>query len=389
MKGAGLLGTGSYGCVMGPPVRCQGETDVNNNNAVVGKIFRSVKDFNKEKSRNKQISKIDPGNEFTLPVLGDCSVPIKNFTKEDEPEKCSWIATHGKRSLKQIMYKHGGVDITSMLKHVEDGGLWLDSLAPLMRPLFKGIAVMNEKRLVHFDIKIDNLMYNKYDAKFYIIDFGLLTPVAHVYTRDRFRAYWKYDYQWYPPEFKLFHLLRKDALSYYTVETFMNFFAPNMHYVRLEKLPNEVAALKEWFEYAKMHPVSATDIIKQSASKVDTYSLGIVMYIIVSKFKKYGKVRNAHLAERLMSLAHDMLRFDVRQRITADAALAKYDRIMAELQPSARPIPEKYQTKIDTVQTKPFEEMTVRELRAWCSNISVHSDGKKAELCDKLIKYST
>eukprot|EP00798_Chlamydomonas_sp_ICE-L_P019627 gene19627-26311_t len=386
MKGGAYIGSGTYGCAVSPPVKCKDEAEVQYKHQV-GKVFVSNEAYMKERENTTVMKKIDPHNDFTLRTYKACTVPLKNFTSGDQPKKCALLSTAKNNTVKQIIYEHGGVDITTLLKNIEEGSIFLDAIVPMMRPLFVGLKRLAKKKYVHFDIKLDNVMYNKRASRFALINFGLLAPASEIYMNDKFKSFWKFEYQWYPREFKLFYLLKKDSLSNYTFEEFETYFGRNMHYTRISEFHTD--GLRDWFMFAQQHPVQAVDIIQRSTHKVDTYSLGMVLYIIVKKMHKYNRVKKFAKAKKLLALAYNMMNLDVRARIDPDVALPAFDSVVAEFNLSAftKPISEKYHATQSRMPSKPFDDMTVRELRSWCDDMGLHTDGRKAELCKKLEKY--
>ena len=76
----------------------------------------------------------------------------------------------------------------------------------LFKKFLQGMIKLNENKLVHTDIKPDNILITK--TKINLIDFGCMVPAKDVYNKEddwRLSAY----YSVYPPEFFIASILSK------------------------------------------------------------------------------------------------------------------------------------------------------------------------------------
>ena len=67
-----LIGEGSYGCIFKPIVTCQKKIHVPKN--TIGKVFVDYSEFDLEKAIQNKIKKLDPNNEFTIPLYNVCDI---------------------------------------------------------------------------------------------------------------------------------------------------------------------------------------------------------------------------------------------------------------------------------------------------------------------------
>ena len=82
----------------------------------------------------------------------------------------------------QITYENGGIDIHYIFKKKLDelNKLNLFKLLQKFANVFEGLCIINENNLVHFDIRLDNILYDNKKNKFTIIDFGLMKEKKNI-----------------------------------------------------------------------------------------------------------------------------------------------------------------------------------------------------------------
>tara|TARA_B110000858_G_scaffold188136_1_gene233284 strand:+ start:651 stop:2099 length:1449 start_codon:yes stop_codon:yes gene_type:complete len=206
MKGGKPIGAGGFGCVFRPALLCKGETE--RSPKTVTKLMNVV-NFKEEEAELKSISpyiaKI-PNNEkyFVLTQIKKC-VP-KEFTAEDLKkfnEVCrpliKGIKVRGRRrayitSAEDIArdtargyfvglnLPDGGMDVYDYLEKSkpnptkEEIARFLRSFGELVQ---KGIRPMNEVGVCHFDMKAENMVYDKPSNETKIIDWGFAKYTAN------------------------------------------------------------------------------------------------------------------------------------------------------------------------------------------------------------------
>lgn len=275
--GGKFLGRGSYGCVFYPHLRCTRPKDLKNKTAI-GKVFVHADDFKEEMIINKIVGKIDPKNEFTLPNFGACVTHPFQAKPSDELRSCSNIKRRqdANAEVYQILYQFGGPDLFVMSmdpKHT----VKLDDVMRMLLPIMKGVSRMHAHGYSHYDIKPENMLYETKKKRIVLIDFGLLTPLYHIYENDKMLSE---SYPYYPPEQKLYYALktkmRRSEWIPFLISGYTRY--PEIFDV-LESFDYGMTRIEDLIERAtNMSPKKfMTECRTNFAEKVDVFSLGMSM----------------------------------------------------------------------------------------------------------------
>jgi serine/threonine protein kinase len=205
-----LLGSGSFGCVISKPISNKNYIikeyipyhDIDNND--IGKIYiNGEKYFNDELDILLKIKKIDPFNYFTVKLKAAFNFYGNIIAKE-------------KHLLKMLKVKNSIINETFFQIILENGGVHLDDddldsipykkFLKLFERFLQGMIKLNENKLVHGDIKLDNILISK--TKINLIDFGQMLSAKDVYNKEYYGRL-SYIYPFYPPEFFIASILLK------------------------------------------------------------------------------------------------------------------------------------------------------------------------------------
>lgn len=322
--GSGHLASGAYGCVMYPPAKCDGNANRKSSSYKhsVGKIFSTVYLAADEHEKQMVVEKIDPKSHFTLPLLRQCLV--KRFTGMDSCkfDKDKDGNSPDQDAYPQLLYAYGGPDLGSFVDARMDATpskkfKAFMKLFNSLGPLFKGLDKLGKAGYAHLDIKPANILYNGKKAS--LIDFGLMDHKHSIFTSDTLYLL-KYDYPFYPPEFKLYALARASTKPPSFAE-FKTTFMKNFAHMRtlppwssasvdksLKPFYNTIRFQTDGFSEAKLdHEMNTFD------DQVDSYSLGMTLHIIY-EYLELDMVRESELVhvfiERLVEL-NPYFRLDV------------------------------------------------------------------------------
>lgn len=322
MKGSGYIASGTYGCVTGPPVRCIENTTKDDTcyKKSVGKLFEYHEFADEEYEKQRIIEAIDTTSDFTLPLIRKCVV------NRYIPTQCEFEKLPH-RVYTQLIYEKGGKDLNAYVK-----GYAYDEpnkrhrafvkAFKAFRPLIQGIHKLSSAGYCHLDIKPANILFNGKRTVF--IDFGLLKDVQSVFTYDSL-FFLEYDYPYYPPEFKLYTLIKtgKNKCSY---DKFKSAFLNNLNgYV--DFTAKHDAALKALYtKFSKEHGLTKKHLdqsFKGFADKIDLYSLGISLMYMYNNMKATDMPLIAGFIDRLCDL-------NPYTRATAEEALAMFDSLVKQ-----------------------------------------------------------
>lgn len=336
-QGGKFIGSGSYGCVFKPHLKCK---DINNIPNTVGKIFDRLKDFEEEYNISKMIQRdIDPKAEFTVPMLTSCDVQY--VRKTDQFSKCDLVKPSMKPShYKQIIYPNAGKDIDTILENqtsMRGSPTNFLKLLVAFRPIIDGLTRFNNKQLIHNDIKPNNIMYKK--GRLFLIDFGEMLHQDDLFTRYMVPNFVD-DIYWYPPECKAFIHSRSessDALYRKVMNNFKGFrFIARALVTHLRM--NPMADLQSFYNAQ----VPQKEYKTVCAHKVDVYALGLIilqLYIWSEFHEQIYKTNSpkAVIRDMVLNLIRGMVNFDPRRRSSSADALAQLDDIIKLMECLKRP----------------------------------------------------
>jgi serine/threonine protein kinase len=188
-----FIGLGSYGCVIKPQ-----------NGKTILKLFQSEDAYNKEIEENQLIKEIDSKNDFTVQLVNSEKLTKTNAIKEFLNKHCSNLFKKSiPNEIFKIEYENGGIDLHQLFNDKNKDILNSINIYNFFKAfinIFKGIKQLNDKKYTHFDIKHNNIVFNKETNKFSLIDFGLLIETEKIYYSDNLIYN---DYVFYPPEYTI------------------------------------------------------------------------------------------------------------------------------------------------------------------------------------------
>jgi serine/threonine protein kinase len=199
-----LIDSGTYGCVMMPPVTekkyiikndIQYEDRANDD---ISKLYKAgYKEYLKELQILNFIQKIDPSNKFTTKLKGAQHLSSNIF--DDIDSNVNYCLRNKKQNIYyQIILENGGKKLT------DEYQLSYNKFLELFKPFIKGIIKLHKNGIVHRDIKPANVLIKK--TKISLIDFGLSCRSKDVF-KEKYNHILSYHYTWYPPEFYIAYIL--------------------------------------------------------------------------------------------------------------------------------------------------------------------------------------
>lgn len=172
-----LLSKGAYGCVYYPKVRCNGKHT--NNTKYASKIqennFASKNELHISNLIKTSIPKYN--NMFSV-IVRSCPVEYKEI-KETEISECTLIDKNDEIVLMDLEYINN-VDMYNFLQESRDFYFIIRKILNSYKYLLNSINQLSSHRIVHFDIKSDNILIDKVRKIPIMIDFGLSLDVNKV-----------------------------------------------------------------------------------------------------------------------------------------------------------------------------------------------------------------
>jgi len=193
------MAQGAYGCVYRPGIKCNGTVDSNN---YVSKIQEKKERTMNEPMLGKLITeKIKFSERHFAPALSVCGANLTRINKQ-ELGKCKVFQQEsadefvsikvkyvGKYDLAENMKKHQKMDNSTFLLHMLDSHQYL----------VEGIEELEKQKIVHHDIKSNNVMYSDSQNVPIIIDFGVSFQLKELYVEEKIQDIFFTAYEKYPP----------------------------------------------------------------------------------------------------------------------------------------------------------------------------------------------
>lgn len=339
MIGGDLLATGSSSCVFKPSIPCKGQKNISNDK--VSKIIygeKSLKYYNKEKKIAKIIKTIKNYNKWCIISEKFCEPPtydnIFEYDKDILDCKDKDYEKIFNESSKMVISKYGGITledyfIDNILKdqsltNIEEN---MYKMFSKMKFLFIGLKEIYNNKLIHLDIKYNNIVL---DGKFFkYIDFGLsdkLNNTEHFKTRSFSEFNTKRIYIWYPLEYLYSNLLEYDKNDE------KSNYMKRKHYrdiLNLHKLFNK--NINEHINYLLSNRYVLTKKEYNNMIKmIDTYSLGILIPYLFIEYDIIKYVEQSNFFKDMFKLCREMCNINYYDRLLPDECLTKYNKIIKE-----------------------------------------------------------
>ena len=177
-----VVGEGTYGCVLKPPLKCitDNSTQKLDYNNKVSKIMYD-NDAKNEEKEYININRIKGLNKYAITGPIYCKPLIdEDFRKSVTKCKNTKVKTELKKlepNIGMLLHEDGGINISDFIIDVfskqtlNEQKIFLTSLINLI----DGLEFFRKNDILHRDIKLQNMVYNINNGKSKYIDFGLMT----------------------------------------------------------------------------------------------------------------------------------------------------------------------------------------------------------------------
>jgi len=172
MIGGDKIGEGGYGCVYHPALNKDGSES--ENTKYVSKIQKDNKYAMNEKKIGELVSKIDGYINHFSPVLNKENLKTTKI-KKNMFKECSILKDDKKKNNLIIMKMEfiNGEDFIDYLIKNKETVEKVKKLISSYTQLLTSIKLLSDIKIVHFDLKGDNILFNKDKEIPIMIDFGL------------------------------------------------------------------------------------------------------------------------------------------------------------------------------------------------------------------------
>lgn len=311
-KGGEVLGKGTYGCVYdGKPI---GKKTKNNK---LVKLMIKREDWVKELNNLNKIKKI--GNSNSIINESFAEEIIQNINSEDikNLNECNFADV---KKIYEIIYNQitkGIILVDIFNKNILD----IKSIFKLSCELYITINKYAQNKLIHNDIKNNNIIYIPQKNKLYFIDFGLLTLF------DNFEP-WYGSYN--PPEGLLFQLVSskesKDTKNFFIkyffslIKDYEPLYSSFFEFYPLKDAIKDLEDLYDYYQNKLKHTSRDKMFTDEDKSKIDTYMLSFCLYQLYiiyydHRYMNYDDDYNKYLENFVKTIIVPGLRFNNQKRL--------------------------------------------------------------------------
>ena len=188
-----LLSQGGYGCIFYPGLTCNAEPT--NNTSIATKV--QVRNFTSENETEvgEIISKHEGYKLFFLPVIDRCAIDIRTANKQ-ELEKCDIIKSMDAEYVAMNIPFIQSMPFTEVLSTLKPKDVIL-TVIETYRYLLMALDKLHTTKVVHFDLKIENVLFTKGTTDPRIIDFGISIPMEKMNDDNMHKYFYVYAPDYY------------------------------------------------------------------------------------------------------------------------------------------------------------------------------------------------
>lgn len=185
-----LLGQGSYGCVYKPGITCDGKKATQK---YITKVQEEEHATYNEINIGKKVMKIPNYSRYFSPIIETCPLNVSHID-ESEMNKCLIYDKTTKFTTNKMKYV-GENTLYSGLKKLANTypKLFIRLIINSSMDVYKQFQLLNDNKIIHMDVKQDNIVLKDTSNKPIIIDFGLSFDTNEFNASDVFFVY-GYDY---------------------------------------------------------------------------------------------------------------------------------------------------------------------------------------------------
>jgi len=342
MDGGKLLATGSSSCIFKPNISCKGDSDKVTEKKI-SKIIYGIKSdiyFTKEKEIAKIIKQIKGYQKWCLIYDKFCKPPTyDNIFKIDKGIidcKDQYYSDIFDSSSRMLVGKYGGdtfedyfINNTLINRNLKPIERNVYILFTKMKQLFIGLKEMYHNKLIHLDIKMNNIVLDGGEFKY--IDFGLsgeLKDYQHFIERSLSEFNTKRIYIWYPLEYLYAFIDKSDKINelfkFNQSKNYRKHYNKGIDIYDMFNL-NINNHVKELLN--NQHQYSHNDY-QEMVSMIDTYSLGILIPFLFVEFGLVDYIDKSNFLTDLFKLLKKMCKIDHKERIKPDECLKQYNKLI-------------------------------------------------------------
>jgi serine/threonine protein kinase len=192
-----LIDQGGFGCVFYPGIECDGSTS--KNPKYISKLHKKDHHVANEYNIGKMVTKIPLYNYYFAPIVNMCNIDIAKIDKR-ERDMCR-VITREKNDSKFVITKMPYIKNVSLIKYITNPNIENKEIITYIMDSYKfllnSLKVLNLNGVVHFDLKLPNILIDVKTKNPIVIDFGLSIPFKNIGPKTYGKYFYTYNAGYY------------------------------------------------------------------------------------------------------------------------------------------------------------------------------------------------
>lgn len=318
--GGELIGQGTFGCVFKPHLLCKSNKSKKIDDDYVSKLivlrpgeyYRLVQEVN----IGKIILSSKKYSTYFSPILSICPIKYNDIDDKDIKQCNSTNKYPENKMMLAKLKKVNGVNFIDTLKNLHKT-ICLTKFFTIYNDLLIGLNFLSEKKIIHYDIKWDNVLYDENIKRCVIIDFGLAFEIDKIdFTSEEnlknyFYGYWGTHPVWcFDIQYICFLLHRNLDISIFIDEYISNNFLFKKMNISKEILYDWCLKTVKSFENLHSNILKRIELItKKYYTTWDNFSLSIMYLknynlVLKNKPQKYPSFHKKFIKQILLKNIH-------------------------------------------------------------------------------------
>lgn len=182
-----MLSSGGYGCLYNPSLPCAGHSS---SPEYVTKIQKKSFNSENELEVGKIVAKHDVSFTHFLPVIGACELKLNKQAQSDVVSECSAVESTDDLQAANLPYMEHQ-KFSAVLQSRPASEYFL-CLTENYKYLLSSLELLGSLDIVHYDLKLDNILFRKISSAPRIVDFGISIPVKNLNSSNLSRYFYIY-----------------------------------------------------------------------------------------------------------------------------------------------------------------------------------------------------
>ena len=188
-----LLSQGGYGCVFYPGLDCKGRTIVDKTIATKVQIKNSTSD--NEIKIGRMLTNQSGYELFFLPVISVCDINIRR-AETKELSKCKIVKDNKNKYVAMSMKYLSNQEFVDIVRY-SDARMIIQTFIESYKYLLMSIEKLSNLNIVHYDLKLENIIFNGTSYNPRIIDFGISIHIDGLNKNNMKQYFYTYAPSYY------------------------------------------------------------------------------------------------------------------------------------------------------------------------------------------------